>query len=116
LVNLWPPLQEGQKPPPGNAKTEIWRGRLPMHQLFVRLIVGYTDDDGERQVTSRENDLLLDTLIIDLQAQRINATYRYRFGHSGLMGRLRLLGMHTMMNPVGKPTEPVPNHELGPLG
>jgi hypothetical protein len=68
LVNLWPPLKEGQKPPPGNAKTEIWRGRLPMHQLFLlwRLHSG----------PMLTKDAMLDTLVVDLQAQRIDAVYR----------------------------------------
>lgn len=68
LVNLWPPLAEGQKPPAGNAKTEIWRGRLPMHQLFLlwRLHSG----------PMLTKDAMLDTLVVDLQAQRIDAVYR----------------------------------------
>jgi hypothetical protein len=68
LVNLWPPLAEGQKPPAGHAKTEIWRGRLPMHQLFLlwRLHSG----------PMLTKDAMLDTLVVDLQAQRIDAVYR----------------------------------------
>jgi hypothetical protein len=68
LVNLWPPLQEGQKLPPGNSQTEVWRGKLPMHQLFVlwRLNSG----------PMLTKDAMLDTLVVDLQAQRIDAVYR----------------------------------------
>lgn len=68
LVNLWPPLEDGENAPTGNAKTEIWRGKLPEHQLFVlwRLHSG----------AMVNKDALLDTLIVDLENQCIDAVYR----------------------------------------
>ena len=115
LVNLWPPLQEGQKPPPGNAKTEIWRGRLPMHQLFVRLLGVWRNPKGKHQLVKRDHDMNLDTLIVNMRAQRVDACYRLCVAHSEL-SEMDFKMIETCMNPVGQPDKPVPNREFGPLG
>lgn len=68
LLNLWPPMLPGQRLPAGNPDTETWRGTLPEHQLFVL----WRLHSGPMLI----KNAWLDTLIVNLAAQRIDAVYR----------------------------------------
>jgi hypothetical protein len=115
LVNLWPPTPEGQRPPPPEPGQEVWRARLPLHQLFVLPLFRAMNIAGGLVTKAPTLPCRLDTLRIDLEAQRVEATYRCRVPQSVFV-RHPLVRMETRMCPVGKPLESVPHEELGPLG
>jgi hypothetical protein len=118
LVNLWPPTPdtpEGQRPPPPEPGQEVWRARLPLHQLFVLPLFRAMNIGGGLVTKAPALPCRLDTLRLDLQAQRVEATYRCRVPQS-VFGRHPLVRMETRMCPVGQALESVPPEELGPLG
>ena len=89
------------------GQPESWSGRLPLHQLFVHAYYRGVPGRGP------DIDMDLDTLVVDLQAQQVYATYRLVLPAVGPNGALVL---EARMNPVGQPDESVPASELGPLG
>jgi hypothetical protein len=115
LANLYAPVPDGEPIPPGNLQTETWRGTLPMHQLFIRLVGVWRTPKGKAAMVKRDHDMDLDTLIVDMQRQRIVAVYRQCVGQFDLSD-VDLKMIETCMNPVGKPDEAVPPKEFGPLG
>ncbi|CAN7245181.1 DUF2169 family type VI secretion system accessory protein [Acidovorax sp. LjRoot117] len=113
LINLWPPTPENELPAPPPPGHEVWRARLPLHQLFVQPIyraahIGIVTKDPILPCK-------LDTLRLDLQAQRVEAVYRARVPQSAF-GHHTLVRMETRMSPVGLPLESVPLEQMGPLG
>ena len=115
LVNLWPPTPDGQRPPSPEPGQEVWRARLPLHQLFVLPLFRAMNIGGGVVTKAPPLPCRLDTLRIDLKAQRVEATYRCRVPQS-VFARHPLVRMETRMCPVGQPLESVPPEELGPLG
>lgn len=113
LINLWPPTPEGQSPTPAQPGQETWQARLPQHQLFVQPL--YRVEAIGIVTKAAMLPCRLDTLRLDLQAQRIEAVYRARVPQSAF-GRHTLVRMETRMCPVGHPLQSVPAQELGPLG
>lgn len=91
------------------SEPETWQGQLPAHQAFVL----WRLHDGP--MFARE--LKLDTLVIDLQAQQIRATFR-----AVLSARLGVRAVASYLSQAGRLTEFVPPEELqhiqqdGPVG
>jgi hypothetical protein len=115
LVNLWRPTPDGQRPPPPEPGQEVWRARLPLHQLFVLPLFRAMNIGGGLVTKAPTLPCRLDTLRLDLEAQRVEATYRCRVPQS-MFARHPLVRMETRMCPVGQPLESVQPEEFGPLG
>ena len=89
---------------------EHFSARLPPHQLFVHAYLQPHVGAGP--------DILadLDTLVIDMRAQQVYATYRVVLPAQARPPYEPALVLETRMAPKSKMTESVPANELGPLG
>lgn len=108
LLNLYPPGQQAG-PAFGDGKG-LWKGRLPMHDISVRLVMRIGGHNVVHDV-----GMQLDTLVIDLAQQQIYATHRYVLGHSAVQGH-QLVRLENWLSHTGHPYELVGPAELGPLG
>lgn len=94
---------------PGGGGTQDWSAQLPMHQLF-----GFAYFTAV-QAAGPHVPMDLDTLVIDMKTRQIYATYRLVLPAGDYPEGGKLI-LETRMCPVGKPNEPVPREQLGPLG
>ncbi|GKT22972.1 DUF2169 domain-containing protein [Acidovorax sp. SUPP3334] len=106
LVNLYPPRDVSDA---GNSWVQSWGGRLPSHQLSLRLALRI---GGERLV--HDSDMALDTLVVDLASQKIYATFRHAIANSALQEQ-KIEGLETWVSPAGRPYDAVPPDELSSL-
>jgi hypothetical protein len=110
-------LYGAQQAWPQSSEQERWVGRLPLHQKFVGMASAAKNPQNAQSIDIlwREENMDLDTLIIDLKAQQVYAIHRFVFKKSEING-MRLLRLETRMNPLDKPTESIPSNELFPIG
>jgi hypothetical protein len=120
LMNLHPPTrgeheveQAAVAPNPktsGPAASDTWQGKLPMHQVWLGMVAQFGDEESQWL----ETPMNLDTLVMDLAAQQIYATYRLRLqDHSA--EQLRLLELRTAITRVGQPEKTLEPEDFGPL-
>lgn len=106
LMNLYPQRVE---PDAKNAWAQIWKGRLPDHQLWLRLVLRV---QGEKFV--HDSPMFMDTLNLDLASQKVHATFRHVIANSALQGQ-PIEALETWISPVGRPNDAVPAAELSLL-
>jgi hypothetical protein len=83
--------------PDAPASSETWQGKLPQHQLFVRMRLS----DKLQQSVFKDTAMNLDTLVIDMASQTIHATYRFNTAHMDFRGFE--LGLENMIYGKGLP-------------
>lgn len=111
LVNLYAPSRQTPNPP--KEMGETWERSLPMHQFFVRMVIG-----DKKNSWGKDIGMDLDTLVVDLATQRIYATHRFAVAQSELDEEkgFVLRSLVNRMSPIGEPERMVPPEQLGPLG
>lgn len=110
-------LYGAHQPYPKTPQQEVWTGNLPLHQHFVGIASAVQNPQNPKTIDIlwREENMDLDTLIIDLKAQQIYAIHRFVFKDSDMNGN-PILRLENRMNPLGKPTESIPSNEFFPIG
>jgi hypothetical protein len=103
LADLYPRNKDAGK----TMDAGTWRGKLPQHQLFD--LAYYSDIPGH----GVQQNMNLDTLVVDMATQQIYATYRSLRHASQLSASLVL---ETRMTAATGSDQSVPTAELGPLG
>ena len=83
--------------PDAPASSETWQGKLPQHQLFVRMRLS----DKLQQSVFKDAAMDLDTFVIDMATHKIHATYRFNTAHMDFRGFD--LGLDNMIYGKGLP-------------
>jgi hypothetical protein len=103
LVNLHP-ASEAKK----QSTQDTWQGKLPRHQLWVGVVAKSGND-----LIWNDRKMNLDTLVVNLAAQKITATYRFMV-MDGASKNIQWQEMNTVLT-SGPPDKPIKQEEWGLL-
>jgi hypothetical protein len=103
LVNLHSPSGDGKQ-----SADVTWQGKLPRHQLWAGVVAKSGSD-----LIWNDRKMNLDTLVVNMAAQKIVATYRFTVS-DGASKNVRWQEINTVLT-NGPPDQPIRQEEWGLL-